>query len=165
MAETSPSTVVCLEEDFQSGSRFANQKRCFGSSFQPIFTLLKCFGVDVPWGEQRVKHDQNLSCFAVWSFINTAVIIIYTKRRIEESLEDKEVSNRITDLIEIVHVWLQILGIYFACVLATYQHGRRLAEVFERLEIHFQSGHRLHKRIRRASFITVATILMMVTWN
>ena len=168
MNKTIPSTMVWIPENSQSDSRFANQKRSFGSSFRPIFTLLKCLGVDVSWNKQRFKR-KDLVRFAVWSFINTAVIIIYTKRRIEETtqqlrgtLEYKAVHEKIIELMIIAQVWIHILGIYFACVLATYQHGHRLAEAFERLEIHFPSGQRLHDRIHRISFLAVAIILMMV---
>ena len=157
MAKQIQSRIAWLENDQRTGIDNCN----FGSSFQPIFTLLRCFGVDVQWGEQRSQLRQNLARFGcvLWSFINIATIIIWTENEIKRG---KEIEKEIPMLIDISSAWLQCLAIYFACVLAACQHGRRLTKAFERLETHFPNDQNLHDKIRRASFVTVAIVVIAV---
>lgn len=150
-------------DDPQKDSPYANQKDNFGSSFRPIFTLLRCFGVDVQWGEQRSQRRQLLAhfIFIFWSFVNTAIVILNTGRKID-MLVGKPRKEVIKDAIDTACALVQIVGIFFAFVLATKQHGHQLFEAFQRLEIHFPNDGKILNRIRRVSILTVVIILATV---
>ena len=160
MVKQSQSKIAWLENDQRTGI----ENYHFGSSFQPIFTLLRCFGVDVQWGEQRSQSRQLLAHFILvfWSSANSIINIIYVAQTIDPILRNAPFNEKIDDVINATYVSLQSVGVYFACLLAAGQHGRRLTKAFEQLETHFPNDQKLHDRMRRVSFIAVAFILITV---
>ena len=153
MAKQSQSKIAWPDENFS-----------FGSCFQPLFTWLRCLGVDVQWREQRSQPRRFLARFSLcfWSFINFGLTIIYIFHTIVEIQKSMQLNEKINNFIDVTYASVQIVGIYFALLLATAQYDHRLAESFQQLETHFPNEQKLHDRIRRFSFITVSIILITV---